>query len=661
MDFAAPYRYNGKSDHHAEVAVFKRLLISWLAALSLTSASPAQVEWTPGRYFPHFSAPDTVDVIPIFSPLQRQSGQSARNLTVDKSPDLMHALTLAAMQGIINRIRPSVFLIWTDSTANPPDVINSHWASVISSYVVTVPHDFTNVAAIEFLYDKYASSFKGAVIYDPKVPDTINLATMIAGLEDRMMLAPDQIGMEGIPQFADTRDLRELVAQEDWDDSFEDQLAIYQWAYDNLWPDLEHRIISFESPGPPSSSDKETPDFFFRPSIGTRDYVVALKLPALYLNPKYPDHRDLMEKYLADAPSPIVIFGSTAFNEDGVVRVGSAHGDVQIAAAWPGESTSTGNLTVLGGIRPEIKKAHPSIDEDNIFAGLAATHVATLFTSDGDAVFYQMARGFLTLIHWENVQGQNFAWETEPLLTELAPPVWNYYQETNEGVSFTSGISGGGYVSPPFMDQDQLAAYLDRAAVYLEESGLHVVRFNGIDGPWDSTYAAAYYDHLKDSGFLGTIIGFRESSRYGTNLEYLGRPAPAVKPIFDINGQNVDEIVETVLASDPGRIVMKFMAPGNVPEITQVDDDSASGGSAMLISTGYLNAQSCCLSFDSGAMTLLPGDYRITTRLKVADNTSPNPVAYAYVGAGFEDPEPLTLGLLQIKGTDFEEAERYQT
>jgi len=75
------------------------------------------------------------------------------------------------------------------------------------------------MSAFSYLYQNYASRFRGAVVYDPAVPDTINLATMIAGLEDRIILAPEQLGLPGMPSFSSVTDLRELVREQGWDAS----------------------------------------------------------------------------------------------------------------------------------------------------------------------------------------------------------------------------------------------------------------------------------------------------------------------------------------------------------------------------------------------------------------------------------------------------------
>ena len=81
---------------------------------------------------------------------------------------------------------------------------------------------------------------------------------MIAGLEDRMILAPDQLELPGIPDFGSVNDLRVMVLDQGWDASEEGQTEIYQWVYDNLWQNLEQRMIGLISPGPSTSKPLDT-------------------------------------------------------------------------------------------------------------------------------------------------------------------------------------------------------------------------------------------------------------------------------------------------------------------------------------------------------------------------------------------------------------------
>ena len=128
---------------------------------------------------------------------------------------------------------------------------------------------------------------------------------MYAGLENRLILAPEQVGLPGIPDMQDILDLRPLAQQNDWDDSVEGAARLYQWVYDNLWPRLEHRVIAIFSPGPPALHAGARRAGNYLPfTIGSRDYAIALNLPALWLSPVDEPQKSLFERFLAEAPSP---------------------------------------------------------------------------------------------------------------------------------------------------------------------------------------------------------------------------------------------------------------------------------------------------------------------------------------------------------------------
>ena len=368
----------------------------------------------------------------------------------------------------------------------------------------------------------------------------------------------------------------------------------------------------------------------------------------------------LFSKFLEDAPSPIVVTGVVGNNEDGVVRLISSYGDVMSAQNWPGEAISGGNMTVLSAIRPEIKKIENQINIDNILATLGNKPVTTIFTSDGDALFYQANLGFRGFFGWENVQDQNFGWETNPMLSELAPIIWNYYQDTRSRISFTSGISGIGYVFPHLMNSDQFSAYLETGGPYLEETGLHVVRFNGIGGPWDADYAKEYYDKLKDKGYLGTIIGFQQELSYGISLEYNGVPAPAIKPAYTFQPANKNQVINELIARKPNESVIQFVKDIGIPEILDIMDDSASNKKAILITKEYYNSPSYSMAFYAGPISLPPGEYEISFRLKVPDNTPTGKIAKFTIVKGFSSPDYTSLGFYEVSPADFPEPNKYQ-
>ena len=208
--------------------------------------------WTEGRLWPHFPQAERLFVIHVETPLVDMWGRPAAvDWRITESPYTEAGLTLTGMQGLINRMGPEVYLEWDDQGTNRDQA--KFWLSELEKYVKVIRVPVQGEDAIRFLAQRFSYVFKGAVIYDPDVPDTINLATMIAGLNDYVILSPHQAGEPWMPRFESVTDLRDLAAAQGWDATIEGQTMIYEWVYENIWPDLDHRIVGVVSPGPPTS------------------------------------------------------------------------------------------------------------------------------------------------------------------------------------------------------------------------------------------------------------------------------------------------------------------------------------------------------------------------------------------------------------------------
>lgn len=651
--------YNFKSINSGILLLTIFLLFIFLNFDSYSQQQSGPV-WTSGRYFPTFPEAKNVYIANVQCPIGWTGGAWEPTWRINQSPEIMSALTLVCMQGIVNRYEPRIFIHYHDVTGHYPDDYQGVWKEQIKNYVTTSELGYNNDELINFFYTQFSDLFSGIVIYDPAVPETINLATMIAGLQNRIVLSPQQAGANGMPNLSDVYDLRDLVAQNNWDDSFESQLKIYQWVYDNLWPNLEHRIIGVESPGPPTSVDKETPDGKIPIGIATRDYLVALKLPVLYLNPKYGYHKELFEKFVAEAPSPVPITGAVAFNEDDVTKLASSYGGFCAGLTWPGEPVSSANLSLLSGIRVPILKLGDEINPNRILATLGNKPVTTMYTSDGDALFLQMIHGFHFFFIWEDVKDQQFGWEMNPLLSEIAPVIWNYYLNSRTKASFIDALSGCGYAYPQVMDENELASYLQIAKTYLDDTGLRVVRVDGRLGPWTENFAHKYYDILHDSGYLGAIIAFQSDAKYGFSLDYFGRPAPAIKPAYTLEPNNMNLIIDDLLGRKPNETTIEITSQGGEAAITTVNDPDASDGEAMKITPEFKNSPNCCLTFFTGEMGMMPGDYTFTFRLKVTDNSSSGIIARPFIGERYSHPDWRNLYVMDIAASDFQQSNVYQ-
>jgi hypothetical protein len=625
------------------------------------SAGP---QWIQGRYFPVFPAANRIETLAVKTDLDNHPVAWRKGFRINQSHDTMMALTLVGMQGIINRERPSLYLDWIDSgTENAAHF----WIPYLEKQARVVPLALDAASAIGDLYARHRPLFAGAVIYDPEVPDTINLATMIAGLENRMILAPEQIGLAGIPAFASVKDLRTLVKSGGWDATETGKSKIYQWAYDNLWPRLEHRIVGIISAGPPTSGKVggAAGDYYFPLVLASRDYYVALRLSALYLDPKSAPQKELLAKFLADAPSPIPVTGCYANDELATTALISQAGDWNAAMSWPNRPLQGYNMTVFSGVRPVPRRYEPGISRDRILATLGRKPVATAWCSDGDNIEYQLDRGFHGGIDWvwEKLQGHRFGWTCNPALIDLAPLVWNYYVESRKAVGLVSGFSGAGYTYPALMSNARLDAYLARAANYLGRTGVRTVWADTRYGPgWDDRLAGRYYSKLDKAGYLGAFYG-NSGFRWGLPFVYEGAPAPAAAPAYVMDHSNVDETIADIMARKPDEVFVDLVDGYFGMDLGRgrlVPDPHAFGKKALFLPHGDVRWG---LAVWGPNAILPPGDYTAAFRMRVPSIASPQDAVQIYVGRyddKWPNPEWIWIARRYVAPNDFKTAGRYQ-
>jgi hypothetical protein len=331
------------------------------------------------------------------------------------------------------------------------------------------------------------------------------------------------------------------------------------------------------------------PGKYFQLSLDIRDYLIALKLPSLWLSPIDEPQASLFSKFLKNAPSPIPITGVFGPNEWETVRRASEHGDFCAGINWPGGWINSGGFSVISGVRPEIEKYRFDINPDRILATLGKKPVVNLTASDGDAIYYQMGHGFSPSFGWEYVQNQRFAWTTNPIMAELAPVVWNYYVNDRTEVSFIAGVSGAGYIFPVFMSESQLDAYLDNSITYFAETG--DIRIITVAGGYYLTedVIMQYYNKLKDTKCLGFITDWKFSSR-NFPFGYIDSPMPFAGGNYIVNENNIKENVERILKQ---KIETVYINAAHGPSARHqgkvVTDTLAENGNAVFISRELIN------------------------------------------------------------------------
>ena len=558
-----------------------------------STSSSSEIVWSSGHYFPKFPRVSTAYVY-------EWNGNAAE------------ALTLLSLQGIVNREDPQVYLIL--------DKYSDAWLKYAQSKISL---SVQTVSSSHDLITRYRSFIKGIVVYDPSVPDTINVATTISGLDSRLISDPTSLpALQQLLGITDILDLRQNVNKFGWSNTPSGRLAIYQWVYDNLWPKCERRMIGVANPGSPVSTSPIT--------LGIRDYIVALELVTLYLSPNDPDQKALYQKFLSTAPSPIPVFGWTENEEEETVSLVSSYGDWVPVLAHIYQSNYPSDLTILSGIDVTPVRYVPKIDQDIVLRTAREPGLyVTAYVTDGDNLGYDYSLGW---DNWNRYQSSSepLGWTINPTLIDLAPLIWNYYMSSaSTQVTFIAGPSGAGFMHPQDMTAIQVSNYLSYARSYWAATGLQTTQALGWSNGYAQTYSAGlsplgiftgYYGSL-DRGMVPFSIG-SSPSEILFHFEN-GAPFPIAPNSYSISdpsyklGWSEGEILNNLLALANGRA-----STGNVsyPAVDlngwgQSISDPTSVAKSVRVAPASQSSQT---RFVFGPYaTLPPGRYEVRFRLKI--------------------------------------------
>lgn len=74
------------------------------------------------------------------------------------------------------------------------------------------------------------------IVYDPEVPDTINVATTLAGLKNAVVASPELAEKLSKAPF-------DLKILDDLRGKFDNRLEAYTWQYEHLWEQTTHQML----------------------------------------------------------------------------------------------------------------------------------------------------------------------------------------------------------------------------------------------------------------------------------------------------------------------------------------------------------------------------------------------------------------------------------
>ncbi len=339
----------------------------------------------------------------------------------DAAPDLRLAAT--TLQGLVNAgDEASVFLL-----LSPTDVF---WRDRL-----TERGHLRGVRALTpaAFFESRASAFDRVYVHDPALPATINIGTMLASLHRGIVTSA-----EIAPVLAPDKPVEDLRGR--WKTAAE----AYEWAFTELWPKMNPRVLACLYPDPKMS--------------GLRDYLVRQRVFTFWITDKTKDaeaaqrERALAEKGMAAAPPNVPVLGfwcsgpdSGVGEYDGVGLAGE-YGKITVVSDW------VSNCSLLSGVRVDfapLAKAQrargetppPGLDPSRVY-------IAFNVVESGDAPSY--LETCQTGVWADPKRGSvPIGWGVGLGAAELMPPVVEYYLQTaTPNDRLFAAISGAGYTHP---------------------------------------------------------------------------------------------------------------------------------------------------------------------------------------------------------------------
>ncbi|MFG1819917.1 GxGYxYP domain-containing protein [Kribbella sp. NPDC049174] len=130
---------------------------------------------------------------------------------------------LTTLQGVVNRTKPELYFLYSPGTPDGPD---AKWLADMRLPTTRYDDPLDLIA-------KFRHRVRGAIVHDPAVPDSLNVATTLAGLEDAVVADADQVKAHGLRIVKDLRGVFD-----------NDRVKTYRWQLDNLFPRCNQKLLT---------------------------------------------------------------------------------------------------------------------------------------------------------------------------------------------------------------------------------------------------------------------------------------------------------------------------------------------------------------------------------------------------------------------------------
>ncbi|HPM75561.1 MAG TPA: GxGYxYP family putative glycoside hydrolase [bacterium] len=409
-------------------------------------------------------------------------------------------IMMASLQGVLAKTEPRLYFHpsiapWND----PAHEEEGRWLVEMEAKWGVTSETAGDAWAV---FDHFRDEVDGFIVYDPELPQTVNVATTLAGLRNAVIAHPDLIA---------ELEARGLTASEDLRGRFADNMALYTWAFAEVWPQANQRLLAFVD-------DTAHP---------LRDYLVTHNVFTFQLDPHHYAERPLLETVLAGTPRDIPILGWPLDELLGVMLF-SRYGKFHVASDY------VSNLSAHSGLTAETLTQEHIVEfgevENKIYVSFAY--------SDGDSLAYMnrwAADWFDDPAYGEIPLG----WEISCSLVDLAPAVIGFFYDRLDERNMVIGpVSGIGYMYPN--QWGDLTEFLRLTDTYLRLADMRTLWLINDDLTLPNEIADEYAQTLD---LLGLFIDYWPNADKGWYITPGGAPVLRSRYVYLVGPEQIPEIL----------------------------------------------------------------------------------------------------------------------
>jgi hypothetical protein len=358
---------------------------------------------------------------PLFPSLPQTTSLNIYDLRAASSES---RLSIISLVGLVNRGAERIYLVQNDD--------DEFWLKEIDPALPRVDNGLkVGDDLLSHLLTVYRQQVKGLVIYDPRLADTVNVATTLAGLRDGLVVSPDQADkLQADPyRLPVLSDLRKYA--------WKTPLQAYAWAYAQLLPECSHELVA--------GLDPKIHDSLRSFLVTHRVFTYWLDARKFWssLSQGWLSERCLLKRILANFPPGSPHLGWFVDEYFGV-RLTSHRALLTFASDY------CTNLEIWSSLSPQVTSSGVKDEPEDIHEKQGKTDTTYLsFTiSDGDNLQY--CQHFL-LRQWNNPARGSLplGWTISPALQEVMPNLAEFYRKTaTRNDEFIAAPSGLGYIFP---------------------------------------------------------------------------------------------------------------------------------------------------------------------------------------------------------------------